>query len=146
MPRPRKSSNVKIQTYLGPIDQQRFDQVVASQKRPAAEVARVAIRHYLDYCDSLPAERQESKIERRLKRLEDRMAGLLARLGIDVGIIYQFLWIQSNPETRAELFNKCFKASKDRLAGKLDVIEDEFKELLKDKVLREEKTQGGAPE
>lgn len=139
MPRPRKTSTVKIQTQLGPVDQERFDQVVASQKRPSAEVARAAIRHYLDYCDTLPAERQETKIERRLKRLEDRLAGLLARLGLDVGIIYQFLWIQSNPETRAELFNKCFKASKDRLSGKLDVIEDEFKELIKDKILREEK-------
>jgi len=93
----------------------------------------------MDQCDQQVLDYQESKVERRLKRLEDRLAGLLARLGMDIGIVYNFLWHQSDPETRRALFDKCYKDARTRLAGKLDVIEDDFKELVREKILAEEK-------
>lgn len=143
---PRKPETNVVHTRLSPVDMERLKNVARGQSRSHSEIVREAVRRYLDQCDEEVIEFQETKIERRLKRLEDRLASLLARLGMDIGIVYNFLWHQSDPETRRQLFDKCYKDARARLANKLDVIEDDFKELLKEKVLSEEKTELKAPE
>lgn len=140
MPKTTKRSTV-VHSRLSEVEHERFKAMAKSQNITESQLLRDAIRRYLDQADQQVLDYQESKVERRLKRMEDRLASLLARLGIDVGIVYQFLWNQSDPETRGQLFNKCYKDSRNRLAGKLDKIEDEFKELIKQSVLADEKTE-----
>lgn len=140
MPKTKRAS--VVQTRLAPADQERFNRLVDAQKRPAADIMRDAIRLYLDQNDAQNAAERESLLERRLRRMEDRLAALLARLGMDIGIVYSFLWYQSDATTRSDLFNRCYKNSRDRLAGKLDVIEEEFVDLVKAKVLADEKSGG----
>lgn len=136
----RKPSSTVVHSRLSEVDYQRFKEQVVSQKISESQLVREAIRRYLDYADRQAIDHGESKIERRLKRMEDRLASLLARLGLDIGIVYQFLWHQSDPDTRTQLFNMCYKDSKNRLSGKMDKIEDEFKQLIKESILAEEKT------
>lgn len=133
----RRTTN--LQTRLSPLDEERFFALAKAQNRTGTELLRESIKFYLDHCDRQVVDYQESKLERRLKRLEDRMAGLLARLGMDIGIVYNFLWHQSDPETRRQLFDKCYKDARLRLANKLDVLEEDFVDLVKAKVLAEEK-------
>lgn len=137
MPKTKRAS--VVQTRLSPVDQERFNRLSDVQKRPAADILRDALRMYMDHCDEQNVRERETALERRLRRMEDRLAALLARLGMDIGIVYSFLWYQSDAQTRSELFNRCYKNSRDRLAGKLDVIEDEFIDLVKTKVLAKEK-------
>lgn len=136
---PKTTSSTVVHSRLSEVDYQRLKEQVKAQKVSESHLVREAIRRYLDYADKQALDHGETKVERRLKRMEDRLASLLARLGVDIGIVYQFLWHQSDPETRNQLFNKCYKDSRNRLAGKLDKIETEFKELIKEAVLAEDK-------
>lgn len=136
---PKTAASTVIHSRLSEVDYQRMKEQVKAQKISESQLVREAIRRYLDYAERQALDNAESKVERRLKRMEDRLASLLARLGVDIGIVYQFLWNQSDPDTRGPLFNKCYKDSRNRLAGKLDKIESEFKELIRESVLADEK-------
>jgi hypothetical protein len=70
----------------------------------------------------------------RLKKMEDRMAALLARNTQDLGTLFQVIWLRSDPEKREALFAAARKHAV-RRASKLLTDEDlEIKDLIKAKL------------
>ncbi len=98
--------------------------------KPSAFV-REAILAYLDAGDLEVAEERESSLEKRLKKMEDRLAGLMARTAIDTGMIFQIVQANMNPETKDEDLLWAHSLAVKRLKKKLQGQAAEVKELAK---------------
>lgn len=101
----------------------------AAGKAPAIFV-REAILFYLNYQDKEKESSRETLLERRMKRMEDRLASLQVKTAIDVGAIYSLLWQNSNYQSRDEQFIRARKHSVDRLRKKLKDDETDIKERV----------------
>ena len=119
-----------IATRLNPADHLRLKKIAGAQGRKMSDVVREAIVQYLDQVESGNVIERERILEQRMKKFENRMASLMVRQATDSGVIFAFLWFKSDPETRKELFDKCFKFSTSRLRKKLPKVEEELKELM----------------
>ena len=98
--------------------------------KPSAYV-REALLAYLDAEDREAADERESKLEKRLKKMEDRLAGLMARAAIDTGMIFQIVQANMNPETKEEDLLWAHSLAVKRLKKKLAGQAAEIKELAK---------------
>lgn len=115
-----------IATKLTESDYDRFDRLCRMDQRTKTEVAREALRFYLDHRDSQILDERESAVEKRIKKMEDRIAKLIVKVGLDVGTLHQLFWSRSDPEGRDELFTECYISAVKRLQNKLSNQEDEL--------------------
>lgn len=118
----------RITTRLVTEDNTRFMRAVMSSRSTVSQLARDAIRYYLDQIDAGLLAERENKLELRIKKMEDRLAGLLARANIDVGVIINLMYARMNSQTREEEIKTAHNKSALRLRRKAQVIED-LKEL-----------------
>lgn len=118
----------RITTRLVDEDNTRFMRAVISSRTTVSQLARDAIRFYLDQLDAGLIAERENKLEVRIKKMEDRLAGLLARANIDVGVIINLMYARMNSQTREEEIKVAHSKSAQRLRRKAQVIED-LKEL-----------------
>lgn len=92
----------------------------AKSKAPSA-IVREAVLLYLDGQETEAIDARESLVDKRLKKMEDRLASLVARTAIDAGMIFQILQANMNPETKAEdlmwAHNLAVKRLKTKLSG-----------------------------
>ena len=98
--------------------------------KPSAYV-REAILAYLDAEDREAADERETLLEKRLKKMEDRLAALMARTAIDTGMIFQIMQANMNPETKDEDLLYAHSLAIKRLKKKLAGQAAEVKELAK---------------
>ena len=119
-----------IRTRLRAKDHARLDEICKLEGNTQAEVVRKAILEMLDRQEQGIAAEIKDGLAERLKKMEDRLASLLARNAIDLGTIYQVLWIRSDPEKREALWQTARKYSVQRLGKKLDGAELEIKEQI----------------
>jgi hypothetical protein len=112
----------------------RFERVCEMENRTNAELARSAILYYLEHYEAEKLDERESKLERRMKAMEDRLAGLhmktakeLAmmqmRTSIDVGLIYEAVFYNFGAEAE-KAFKAFHKHTINRLKWKRDDDED----------------------
>lgn len=94
-----------IRTRLSTNDQARFNEMCKLEGKSQAELARRAIIEMLDRQEQGMAGEIKDKLAERLKKMEDRMAALLARNNLDIGIIYQVLWQVGPREKRQAVGN-----------------------------------------
>ena len=131
---PKKRTYLGLNVGLAEADRKRLDDLARVTGKTKTELGREAIQFYLDNYDRLQAEDRESPLECRLKKMEDRLAALMARTAIDVGTVYSLLWHRSDKEDRKELFNACYTQAIDRLKKKLTELDLEVKEAMKDEI------------
>lgn len=131
---PKKRTYLGLNVGLAEADRKRLDDLARVTGKTKTEIGREAIRFYLDNYERLQAEDRESPLERRLKKMEDRLAALMARTAIDVGTVYSLLWHRSDKEDRKELFNACYTQAIDRLKKKLTELDLEVKEAMKNEI------------
>jgi uncharacterized protein YaaN involved in tellurite resistance len=104
------------------------------ENKTNADVARSAILYYLEHYEAEKLDERESKLERRMKAMEDRLAGLhmktakeLAmmqmRTSIDVGLIYEAVFYNFGAEAE-KAFKAFHKHTINRLKWKRDDDED----------------------
>jgi len=74
---------------------------------------------YLANQDKLAADSRGTLLEKRMGRMEDRMASLLARIGIDVGIGFHLMFRNMDPKTRQDALAWAYNSSVERLKKKL---------------------------
>ena len=98
--------------------------------KPSAYV-REAILAFLDVEDKELADERETLLEKRLKKMEDRLAALMARTAIDTGMIFQIMQANMNPETKDEDLIYAHSLAVKRLKKKLQGQAAEVKELAK---------------
>ena len=64
-------------------------------------------------------------LERRIKKMEDRLSGLVARANIDIGVILGLIYARMNKETRDEQMKMARNKSAQRLNRNIELIEQE---------------------
>ena len=89
---PRSKSGVGITTNLLSKDAIRLDQVAREKGSSRAQIVRSAILFYLDHHEAKALDERESKLEGRLKRMEDRLASMMMRSNIDIGVVYNAIY------------------------------------------------------
>jgi|694.fasta_scaffold23762_1 hypothetical protein len=135
-----------ITTRLAAGETTRFFELCSAKGKKHTELARQAIREMLA--------REESGVEAEVrdrlaqevtqlqdvvkamlvqqKKTENRMAALIARNNIDIGIVYQLLWFRADRETRDKMFQEARSHAIKRASQKLKDGDLEVKEMMKD--------------
>lgn len=117
---------------LHPEDQTRLDELCKIEGKKRPELVREAVTWYLDNKDRLAEDMRHSKLEKRLKRMEDRLSGLLAKANLDLGTLVQIMYIKMSgtQQEKGDVFKKARGLAVKRLKQKLQ--EDaELQELYK---------------
>lgn len=130
----KKRNYLGLNVGLAEPERRKLDTVSKMAGKTKSEIAREAIRLYLDNYDRMQTEEKETPLERRLKKMEDRLAALMARTAIDTGTIYTLLWHRSDAEDRKELFSACYTQAIDRLKKKLTGLDAEVKDIMKNEI------------
>lgn len=117
---------------LHPEDQTRLDELCRLEGKKRPQLVREAVTWYLEHKDRLAEDMRDSKVEKRLKRMEDRLSGLLAKANLDLGTIVQIMYskLGGTDEQKAAAFKKARRQSVLRLKQKLQE-ETELQELYK---------------
>lgn len=127
---PKKATRTPvIFIRLHPEDQARLDLKCKSEGRKRPEIIRKALTEYLDRIEKGETDQRESKLEKRLKKMEDRLAGLLARGNIDIGVILDIIYRNMPEDRRDELLKTAHKKSVTRLRRKLELEGEGLKEM-----------------
>ena len=131
---PKTKQLPEVRTRLRTDDQIRLDSICRAEGKTQAEIVRQALLFYLDAVEVGQTDKRETKLEKRLKAMEDRLAGLqmktsteLAlmqmRTAIDVGLIYEALYFNFGKEAE-KAFPAFHKHAINRLKRKRDDQED----------------------
>jgi len=142
----RQKQTDPIRTRLNVDDRLKFEQICAAEGLTEAELARQAVRELLErkeagvraeIRDQLAEEMAQLKdVVKALlvqqKKTENRMAALMARNNIDIGIVYQLLWFRADRETREKMFQEARVHAVKRASQKLKEGDQEVKEMMKD--------------
>lgn len=117
---------------LAPQDQIRLDELCRIEGKKRPDIVREAVMWYLDNRERLSEDMRESKVDKRIKRMEDRLAALLAKANLDLGTLVQIMYIKMSGTTveKGEVFKRARGQAVKRLRQKLQ--EDvELQELYK---------------
>jgi histidinol phosphatase-like PHP family hydrolase len=136
---PKVKRTPKIATKLQPADHQRFEIACNLTGKTKTELAREAILRYIDQIERGQTESHDSKIEKRLKAMEDRYASLLVRVGLDVGTLVALMSSRIPAKDRRELMDTCYKVSVQHFNKKLEGTARDMKQSLSAMARTEEK-------
>lgn len=126
MAKPNKGFKAKVETYLSRTDHDRFSAVCKVKRATKSEIAREAIRWYLDSLEEHKARRQESELSKNVKSMTDRICGMLARQGAQTGTLYELAW-QNHVENKMQ---ERFVAASNLVKGKMRKrLEDDEKAI-----------------
>jgi len=120
-----------VDTKLSEADFIRFEQLCRLENKTKTQLAREAIRFYMDNRENEILDQRESAVEKRIKKMEDRIAKLIVKVGLDVGTLHQLFWSRADSDGRDELFTKCYISAVKRLQNKLNKQEDELADKAK---------------
>lgn len=101
MPRKNQNLDSKIETRFSKADIARITKLTAARQTPKSEFVREAVRWYLNYHDSLENQKKESELALSLRTMTDRICGMLARQGAQVGTLFELAW-QTHVENEIE--------------------------------------------
>ncbi len=135
-----------IRTRLTVDDRLKFEQICQAEGLTEAELARKAVRELLERKESGVRTEIRDQLAEEVKQLQDvvkamllqqkktenRMAALMARNNIDIGIVYQLLWFRADRETRDKMFQEARTHAVKRASKKLKEGDQEVKDLMKD--------------
>lgn len=119
---PKTKVTSLVQTRLSKDDFNRLRSTANQQLLTQAQLARDAIRWYLDHYDLLKHEEHESAYAAQLKSTTNRIAGLLYRIGVSVQSLYEFQWAILSNDGK-DVFESCVNKAKEKLRTKF--VQDE---------------------
>jgi predicted DNA-binding protein len=125
---PKTRQTPKIETRLAAENHLRFDELCRMRGKTRTEVAREALMLFLDYEDKVRVDSSETLLEKRIRKMEDRLAALQARTAIDVGMIYHLIFMNMNKQTRDEDIAWAYHKAVERLKKKLQSYTKEIEE------------------
>ena len=102
------------------------------EHKTITDVGRELIERGLSsHFDRLQDEERQAPLEQQLKKMEDHLAALMARTALDVSIVYNVLWHQSDKKNKTEMFNACITQGISRLKKKLTDVDADVKDIAK---------------
>ena len=78
--------------------------------------------------EKINRDNRETAVEKRIRKMEDRLAALQARTAIDVVMIYHLIFMNMNKQTRDEDIAWAYHRSVERLQKKLESHAKEIEE------------------
>ena len=123
-----------VTTRLSVNDSARLAEICKLEGKTQTEIVRRAIIEMLDRQEQGMAAEIKDHLAVRLKKMEDRMAGLMARMNMDIGTMYQIMWIRTDQDKREKLFAGAKSAAIKRANKKLEGEDLEQKEQIKNEI------------
>lgn len=100
-------------------------------ERTKTELAREAIRWYLDHYDKIKEDKRQSEITQALNAMTNRICGMLARQGAEIGTLYELAW-QGHVENKIEArFTAAANQVKSNMRKRLTEDERKIAESMK---------------
>lgn len=133
MPKPRKYTPLNVN--LSSDDHRRLAEMAkelsGEHERTKTDVAREAIRWYLDHYEKVKDDQRQSELTQALNAMTNRICGMLARQGAEVGTLYELAW-QNHVENRIEArFTAAANAVKTNMRKRLTEDERRIAESMK---------------
>jgi hypothetical protein len=128
---PRTKKLPQIWTRLAEPDMVRFRELAVSQDMSYSELVRAAVLYYLNTYDQAKKNELESAYAQQRKADTNRICAMLAKLGIEVNTIIEFL---KRMEGGTELVKDCMSVAAKRLDKDLDKEAEKIKTKM-EKVL-----------
>jgi len=117
MPQIKRTPAVVIR--LLPNDHIRLEEQCRLQGKKRNQLAREAIIRFLNHPDGSPDTPNDTALEKRLKKMEDRLAKLQVKTAIDAGMIYLLLYRNMDLDERDKAIAWAYQGSMKRLRKKL---------------------------
>lgn len=117
-----------LTTRLAEPDLIRFRELAMSQKLSYSELMREAVLYYLDHYEQAKKDELESVYSKQRKADTNRICGLMAKVGIEVHTIIEFL---RRMEGGDELVRDCMSVASKRLDKGLEREAEKIKEQMK---------------
>lgn len=123
-------------------DRGRLAELSRLQGRTKTEVAREAIRWYMDNYEQIKSQSRESETAQAIRyatdqvvkailSATDRICGMLARQGAEVGTLYELTWRACGTPEAKEQFTAAANTAKQRQRTRLDADEKAISERTK---------------
>ena len=94
MPKPRKYTPINVN--LSSDDHRRLEKMAkdlsSEHPRTKTDLAREAIRWYMDHYDKIKEDKHQSEVTQALNAMTNRICGMLARQGAEIGTLYELAW------------------------------------------------------
>ena len=100
-------------------------------------MAREAILWYMEYQAKRVQESRETKLEQRIRKMENRLAALISRGNIDTGVILEMIYANMPAVDKEAVLKRSHKRAAMRLKSKVAEVED-IEELFKKEIAKAE--------
>jgi len=116
-----------IATKLATADFNKFEQLCRTEGKTKTEVARKAILYYMEAKEADLVDERESALEKRFHKMENRLAGLLVKLGVGIYGLEHLFWTRTEEERRKNLFHECYVSGVRKMHDKLRPEEEDLR-------------------
>lgn len=134
----QKKRTPTIEIKLSAADYVRFSELCRMEGKTRTEVARAAIRSYIDKTAEEIQDEEKDRLVQVLdvlhggqKKSTERLAKMIARLMMDLGTLQQVFYERADKEIRQELWAVARKRAAERLAHKRKDGDPEATEIMK---------------
>lgn len=121
-----------IATKLAAVDHNKFEQFCRTEGRTKTEVAREAILYYMKVRQAEQLDEREAALEKRFHKMENRLAGLLVKLGVGIYGLEHLFWTRTDDEIRKKLFHECYVSGVRKMHDKLKPEEEDLRKTAGD--------------
>lgn len=134
MPKTKTTQPPLVTTRLAMADQARLTEICKLEGKTQTEIVRRAILEMLDRQEQGIAAEIKDNLAIRLKKMEDRIAALIARNNQDIGTVYQVLWMRSDPQQRDKFWATAKSYAAKRANRQLEGDDLAIKEKMKNEI------------
>lgn len=124
---PKLDRKSLLTTRLAEGDMVRFRELAIANKQTYSELLRDAVLFYMDHYDQAKRDEMESLYAQQLRSSTNRICGLMAKTGIEVHAIIEFL---RRMDGGAELVQECLGLAAKRLDKGLEKEVQKVKETM----------------
>ena len=125
---PKTKTLPQLWTRLAEPDMIRFRELALSQQLSYSELLRLAALHYMDNYEQAKKNEVEGVYAQQLKASTNRICGLMAKTGLEVHAILEFL---RHMDGGPELVQECMSMAAKRLDKGLEKEAEKIKEQMK---------------
>lgn len=116
-----------IATKLAAVDHIKFDQFCRIEGRTKTEVTRDAILYYMQAKQKEQLDEHQAAIEKRFHKMENRLAGLMVKLGVGIYGLEHLFWTRTDDDIRKKLFHECYVSGVRKMHDKLKPEEEDLR-------------------
>lgn len=129
MARPKIYQNLYV--GLTKKDQERLAALAKIDRKSKTELAREAMAWYLDQRENEQNAERDGVYAKALKEMTNRICGMLARQGAEIGVLYEITWRNFEANKDAESFVSAANYVKAKMRKRLDSDEKQLAEKMR---------------